>query len=67
MTGAVVIRWGGVVPGREAKALEVFGKSVERFEQLAKQGRIHAHKEYIALTGGIGGFTFVEGDIEELQ
>jgi hypothetical protein len=66
-TGAVVIRWGAVVPGREAKALEVFGKSIERFEQLAKQGRIHSHKEYLALTGTMGGFTVVDGDLEELQ
>jgi hypothetical protein len=67
MTGAVVIRCGATIPGREAKAMEVFGKSIERFEQLAKQGRLHAHKEYIALTGTVGGFTILEGDVEELQ
>lgn len=66
-TGAVVGRWGSVIPGREAKALEVFGKSVERYEQLAKQGRIHSHREYIALTGKIGGLSVIEGEIEELQ
>ena len=54
MTGAVLIRWGGQVPGREAKSLEVFGKSIERFEQLTKEGRLHAHREYIALTGKAG-------------
>jgi hypothetical protein len=67
MTGAALIRWGSQVPGREAKALEVFGKSIERFEQLAKEGRIHAHHEYIALTGKNGGFTILEGEVEELQ
>jgi hypothetical protein len=67
MTGAWIARWGATVPGREAKALEVFGKSIERFEQLAKEGRIHAHKEYIALTGRTGGFTIIEGEVEELQ
>ena len=67
MTGAALIRWGGQVPGREAKALEVFGKSIERFEKLAKEGRIHAHHEYIALTGPAGGFTILEGEVEELQ
>jgi hypothetical protein len=51
MTGAALIKWGGQVPGREAKSLEVFGKSIERFEQLTKEGRLHAHREYIALTG----------------
>ena len=67
MTGAALIRWGGQVPGREAKALEVFGKSIERFEQLTKEGRLHGHHEYIALTGGVGGFTILEGEVEELQ
>ena len=67
MTGATVIKWSGQVPGREAKALEVFGKSIEWCERLAKEGRIHAHREYIALTGKAGGFTILEGEVEELQ
>ncbi|MGN6473446.1 MAG: hypothetical protein ACTHK4_07330 [Mycobacteriales bacterium] len=67
MTGAVVIRWGASVPGREAKGLEVFGKAIERFEGLAKQGRVHGHREYLALTGTSGGFMIVDGDVEELQ
>jgi hypothetical protein len=67
MTGAVLVRWGTNVPGRETKGLEVFGKAVERFEQLAKAGRIHAHREYIALTGTTGGFMIIEGEVEELQ
>jgi hypothetical protein len=67
MTGAVVIRWGANIPGREMKSLDVFGKAVERFEQLAKSGRIHGHKEYIALTGTAGGFMIAEGEVEELQ
>jgi hypothetical protein len=67
MTGSYVARWGAVIPGREAKALEVFGKSIEHYEQLAKQGRIHSHHEYIALTGRIGGFSIIEGDLDELK
>src|SRR5881409_95664 len=66
-TGAVVIRWGATVPGREAKGLEVFGAAVERFEQYAKSGRIHSHKEFFALTGRSGGFMIAEGDVAELQ
>ncbi len=69
MTGAMVITWGSPVRGREAKGLEVFGKAVERFEGLAKQGHIHAHKEYFALTGNtgrVGGFMIVEGKVEKL-
>jgi hypothetical protein len=66
-TGAVVIRWGAGIPGREAKGLEVFGSAIERFEELTKTGRIHGHKEYMSLTGRSGGFMIVEGDITELQ
>jgi len=67
MTGAVIARWGGNVPGREAKGLEVFGKAVERFENLQKEGRIHGHHAYLAATGRVGGFMIIEGEVEELQ
>jgi len=66
MTGAMVISWGTPVRGREAKALETFGHAIERFEQLAKSGRIHGHKELIAITGRAGGMMIVEGEVEEL-
>ena len=66
MNGAVVIRWGASIPGREAKSLEVFGTAVERFEGLAKEGRIHEHREYMALTGRAGGFMIATGDLAEL-
>jgi hypothetical protein len=67
MTGALVIRWGANVPGREAKGLEVFGKAIEQFESYAKGGKIHGHREFIALTGRVGGFMIVDGEVEELQ
>src|SRR3954452_17467385 len=67
MTGAVLVRWGANVPGREAKGLEVFGKAIERFEQLAKKGRIHSHNEYVGLTGDAGGFMIIEGEGEEVE
>ena len=67
MNGAVVVRWGESVPGREGKGLEVFGKAIERFEQLAKAGRVTEHHEYIALTGKVGGFMIATGEVEELQ
>lgn len=66
MTGALVIRWGASIPGREAKGLEVFGKAIEQFEAYAKEGRIHSHQEYIALTGHSGGFMMANGDVAEL-
>jgi hypothetical protein len=66
MNGAIVIRWGGSVPGREAKGLEVFGNAVARFEGFLKEGRISSHKEFFSVTGGDGGFMIVEGETSEL-
>jgi hypothetical protein len=66
MNGAIVIRWGAPVPGRESKGLDVFGNAVLRFEGYLKSGRIQSHREYFALTGGDGGFMIVEGEVAEL-
>ena len=66
MNGAIHISWKASVPGREQKGIEVFGAAIERFEGLLKQGRIHSHEEYFALTGAEGGFMLVRGDLEEL-
>lgn len=66
MTGAVVISWRQGVPGRETKGLEVFGKALAHFEGLAKVGRIHAHKEYFAITGPASGFMICEGNLDDL-
>jgi hypothetical protein len=66
MNGAIVIRWGASVPGREAKGLDVFGSAVMRFEEYLKSGRIHSHREFFSLTGVDGGFMIVEGDVSEL-
>jgi hypothetical protein len=66
MNGATVIRWGSAKPGREATGLDAFGKAVARMEELAKEGRIHSHREFFALTGHDGGFMILEGEVEEL-
>ena len=66
MNGAIHISWKASIPGREAKGLEVFGKAVERFEGLAKAGRIHSHQEYFAVTGAEGGLMLITGNLDEL-
>ena len=69
MNGALIVTWGANIPGREAKGLEVFGKALAHFDELAKKGRIHGHKEYISLTGNVdhlAGFMVVEGPVDEL-
>lgn len=70
MTGAVVITWGQGVPGREAKALQVFAEALEHATTLAKRGRIHGHKEYVSVTGDRGkvaGVQILDGEMDELQ
>ena len=60
MNGAVLIRWGASIPSREAAGLDVFGKAVARFEELAKSGRVHGHREYFSVTGRNGGFMMID-------
>lgn len=66
-TGAIVMRWGNPVRGREAKALDVLMRSHQYLDELAKEGRIHDHSDYFAMTGKVGGFGLVNGQLEELQ
>ena len=66
MNGAVMIRWGTSIPGRENVSLDVFGAAITRFETLTKEGRIHGHREFLSLTGRDGGFALLEGEVEEL-
>lgn len=66
MNGAALIRWSSTRSGRETKGLEVFGKAIAHFENLTKQGRVHGHREYFAVTGPEGGFMMIEGEVEEL-
>lgn len=66
MNGAIVIRWGSGIAGRETKGLDVFGNAVLRFEEHLKAGRIHSHREYFSLTGKDGGFMLIEGELSEL-
>jgi hypothetical protein len=66
MNGALMIRWGQSIPGREAASLDVFGSVINWFESLAKGGRIHSHHEYFSVTGRFGGFAILEGELEEL-
>jgi hypothetical protein len=66
MNGAMMIRWGANIPGREAVGLDVFNSAINRFETMTKEGRIHGHREFISLTGRDGGFALLEGEVEEL-
>ncbi len=67
--GALIISWGAPVRGREMKGLEVLGKALAYYDELEKEGRIHGHREYFALSGDVGtraGVMIVDGNLEEL-
>ncbi|MDX6274631.1 MAG: hypothetical protein QOJ92_1841 [Frankiales bacterium] len=66
LTGAAVFRWGAPVPGREGLALKVFERFLEWCDELAKTGRIHAHEEWMSVTGGPGGLLIMSGPLEDL-
>ncbi|HTQ42393.1 MAG TPA: hypothetical protein VMI75_06500 [Polyangiaceae bacterium] len=67
---ALYVCWGHAVPGREQKSLEVFMHAQEFNATLEKQGKIAAHRTYIATTGSMerfAGFMVLEGSIEQLR
>lgn len=66
MTGALLIRWNGAVRGREGKALEVYGRALQLYQDLAETGELAGHRDYFSITGGGGGFVLVEGSISQL-
>ena len=43
---ALFIGWGEVVRGREEKAVEVFGESIEYYGQLQQDGKIEGFEPY---------------------
>jgi formylmethanofuran dehydrogenase subunit C len=67
VNGAIVHTWTGTKTGREVKALEVLGRAVAYYDELAKEGRIHAHQEFFAAGAEISGIIVITGDVEELR
>lgn len=65
-TGAIVFTWGTPVRGREAQALDVFSDTLQYYEELSKEGRIIAHREYFR-TSDPGGMMIIEGLLDELS
>ena len=66
-TGALIISWGRVLPGREKKALEVFASTQEYWEGNEKRGEIVSHRPYFGPLRGATGMFFIEGETERLQ
>ena len=67
MNGALVHTWRRTVPGRETMGLDVFGRALAYYDELAKEGRIHGHSEFFTVGGDVGGMVVVTGDMDELR
>lgn len=61
----MVIRWGAVAKGREAKALEVFAQAGEDAERRVKDGEVDSTDVYISLSG-TRGYRVHRGDLDAL-
>jgi hypothetical protein len=67
--GAIIITWGTPVRGREMQSLDVFGRSLAYWDEQAKEGRIHGHHEYFAISGNAtqrAGTMVIDGDLDQL-
>ncbi|MET1001461.1 MAG: hypothetical protein ABWZ15_06595 [Acidimicrobiia bacterium] len=64
--GALVFSWSTPVRGREMKALEVLGSSVEYFERLRTDGRVDDCRVYTSAAANEG-MLVVDGDFESLN
>jgi hypothetical protein len=63
---AMVISWAGSIPGREAKALEVFMESLGFWAQQAEQGRCQPPEPFIAEDAS-GGMVILRGKSDALR
>lgn len=66
---ALFIGWGVPVRGREAKAVAVFGESVQYWSGLAQQGQIESFEvAWLDSHGGdLGGFALLRGTRAQLD
>ena len=69
---ALFLGWGEVVRGREKKAVEVFGESIEYYGKLQQDGMIESFEPYLLGPhgGDLGGFVLLHGErakLDEIQ
>jgi formylmethanofuran dehydrogenase subunit C len=67
VNGAIVHTWQGTKTGREVVALEVLGRAVAYYDELAKEGRIHGHQEVFCIGSEMTGLIIITGDVDELR
>jgi hypothetical protein len=66
---ALFISWGATAPGRERKAVELFGESLRFLTQLVVQERVASVEPFFLEPHGrdsLEGFFLVRGDLDEL-
>ena len=66
---ALFVGWGEVITGREQKAAQVFGETMDYFNRLHQQGQITAIEPFFLEPhgGDLGGFFLVRGERDALS
>jgi hypothetical protein len=66
---ALFIGWGAVVRGREQRALDVFGETVQFWADAQQAGRIESFQPFLLSPhgGGLAGFMLVTGERGKLD
>lgn len=66
MQGSIVARWTGIVPGREAAAMQGMRDINAFYDKLVAEGRVTDYAWYFSTHGGDGLF-IARGEMEQLM
>ena len=64
--GALISVWDGIIPGREAQAIDVFTQLQAYWQRQQDAGRVTSRRAYLSTTPGDSGFELVQGNYDEL-
>ena len=66
---ALIIQWGATAPGRERKAVELFGETLRFLTGLVTNGRVASVEPFFLQPhgGNVEGFFIMRGDRDELN
>jgi len=69
MDSALIIQWGATAPGRERKAVELFGETLRFLTGLVTKGRVASVEPFFLQPhgGDVEGFFIMRGDRDELN
>ncbi len=68
-SAAIFVGFGTPIPGREAKANQVFSEAVQEYTRLQQQGEIESFEAALLEPhgGDLGGFILIRGEREKLD